>query len=313
LAKIFSPPRQQECDPILICATGFKPEPVFSILGVSNEGITMPAKSSKGRGATQAPGAKSSLRSAATGPTPPAPTDVGALASRLGEMTRLEDRMAAIAAAIHGRVTFSTSLGLEDQAILHAIAATGAGIDVFTLDTGRHFPETLETLEASELRYGLKIRVMAPDARELEELVARDGIFGFRLAVENRKACCDVRKVRPLQRALVGAAGWVSGLRRDQSAGRADVPFAAWDGEHGLIKVNPIADWSLETLQAYVAENNVPVNPLHAKGFPSIGCQPCTRAVRPGEDIRAGRWWWENEDGKECGLHNRPGNKVMAA
>lgn len=292
---------------------GFKPEPIFSTLGVSNEGITMPAKSSQGHGAAEAPGAKTSLRNTAVRTAAPAAADVSALAERLGDMTSLEDRVAEIAAAIHGRVTFSTSLGIEDQAILHAIAATGANIDVFTLDTGRHFPETLETLEASELHYGLKIRVMAPDAREVEELVARDGIFGFRLAVENRKACCDVRKVRPLKRALGGAAGWVSGLRRDQSAGRAEVPFAAWDDEHGLIKVNPIADWSLETLEAYVADNGVPVNALHAKGFPSIGCQPCTRAVRPGEDIRAGRWWWENEDGKECGLHNRPGNKVKAA
>jgi phosphoadenosine phosphosulfate reductase len=116
-----------------------------------------------------------------------------------------------------------------------------------------------------------------------------------------------------LKRALAGAAGWITGLRRDQSAERAAVPFAAWDAEHRLIKVNPIADWSLEQLEAYIAENNVPVNPLHAKGFPSIGCQPCTRAVRPGEDIRAGRWWWENEDGKECGLHNRPSHKDAAA
>lgn len=221
--------------------------------------------------------------------------------------------MAEIAAAIAGRVTFSTSLGIEDQAVLHAIAASSAAVDVFTLDTGRHFPETLETLEASELRYGLKIRVMAPDARDIEELVARDGIYGFRLAVENRKACCEVRKVRPLKRALAGAAGWVTGLRRDQSAGRSAVPFAAWDDENSLVKVNPLADWSLETLEAYVAANDVPVNPLHAKGYPSIGCQPCTRAIRPGEDIRAGRWWWENEDGKECGLHNRPRQKEERA
>jgi phosphoadenosine phosphosulfate reductase len=273
----------------------------------------MPAKSSSRRGAVAAPGAKRSLRSAAGRKAAPAALDPRALANRLAGLERLEDRLAAITRAIKGRVTFSTSLGLEDQAILHAIASTGAKVDVFTLDTGRHFPETLETLEASELRYGIKIRVMAPDAREVEELVARDGIFGFRLAVENRKACCEVRKVRPLKRALEGAAGWVTGLRREQSAERAEVPFAAWDAEHALIKVNPIADWSLEHLEAYVAENNVPVNPLHAKGFPSIGCQPCTRAIRPGEDIRAGRWWWENEDGKECGLHNRPANKVKAA
>jgi phosphoadenosine phosphosulfate reductase len=143
--------------------------------------------------------------------------------------------------------------------------------------------------------------------------VARDGIMGFRQAIENRRACCDIRKVRPLNKALAGAAGWITGLRRDQSAGRAHVPFAAWDANQNLIKLNPIADWSLETLEIYVADNAVPINALHAQGFPSIGCQPCTRAIRPGEDIRAGRWWWENEDGKECGLHNRPKVKDAAA
>jgi phosphoadenosine phosphosulfate reductase len=228
------------------------------------------------------------------------------LATRLGEIGDLEGRIALIARAVPGRSAFSTSLGLEDQAILHAIARTGAGIDVFTLDTGRHFPETLETLARSEQRYGLCIRVLAPAADELEQLVARDGVQGFRLSVDARKACCDVRKVRPLARALRGAAAWITGLRRGQSAGRALVPFAAWDAEHGLIKLNPIADWSAERLDAYIAANDVPVNPLHAQGFPSIGCQPCTRAIRPGEDLRAGRWWWESEDGKECGLHNRP-------
>jgi len=230
----------------------------------------------------------------------------GQLASRLSDISSLEDRIAEIARALPGRITFSTSLGLEDQAILHAIAQTGAGIDIFTLDTGRHFPETLETLEMSERRYGLRIRVLAPAAEDLEQLIERDGVLGFRLSVEARKACCEVRKVRPLERGLKGAAAWITGLRRGQSSGRSIVPFAAWDEEHGLIKINPVADWPLERLEDYIAANDVPVNPLHARGFPSIGCQPCTRAIRPGEDIRAGRWWWENEDGKECGLHNRP-------
>jgi phosphoadenosine phosphosulfate reductase len=226
----------------------------------------------------------------------------------------LEARLAAIADAIPGWVAFSTSLGLEDQAVLHAIAASKRSFDVFTLDTGRHFPETLETIEASELRYApLRIRVVFPDAADVEMLVARDGIMGFRQSIEARKACCDVRKVKPLNTALAGAAGWITGLRRDQSAGRAHVPFASWDGDHQLVKLNPIADWSLEQLEAYIADNSVPVNPLHARGFPSIGCQPCTRAIRPGEDIRAGRWWWENEDGKECGLHNRPKPKEAHA
>ncbi len=277
----------------------------------------MSTKNPSRRGAQSATGARGSRRAPASPVQRRAPADPAAealaLDRRLAAIASLEDRLLEIARTVPGRVTFSTSLGIEDQAVLNGIAASRAAIDVFTLDTGRHFPETLETLEASESRYGIKIRVMFPDAREVEELVARDGIFGFRLDVENRKACCDVRKVRPLKRALAGAAGWVTGLRREQSAGRAHVPFAAWDAENGLVKLNPIADWSLEQLEAYVAANNVPVNPLHARGFPSIGCQPCTRTIKPGEDIRAGRWWWENEDGKECGLHNRPRQKEAAA
>ena len=238
------------------------------------------------------------------------PTDGEAVATdldgRLARLEGLEERIAAVCGAVAGRVAFATSLGLEDQAVLHAIARIAADIDVVTLDTGRHFPETLDTLERSERRYGLRIRVVAPDATELEALVARDGVLGFRHAIEARKACCDVRKVRPLRRALAGAAAWITGLRRGQSAGRGEIAFAAWDAGEALIKVNPLADWSLEQLNAYILANDIPVNPLHARGFPSIGCQPCTRAIRPGEDIRAGRWWWESEDGKECGLHNRP-------
>jgi phosphoadenosine phosphosulfate reductase len=275
----------------------------------------MPTNGPTRRGAPKAPGADQALRAAAaSGASSRSGVEVAvALDRRLAALPRIEDRIAEIVRSIPGRVAFSTSLGIEDQALLHAIAASGDDVDVFTLDTGRHFPETLETLQASEQRYHRRIRVVVPDAREVEELVARDGIFGFRLAVENRKSCCDVRKVRPLKRALEGAAGWITGLRREQSAGRAHVPFAAWGEEHGLIKVNPMADWTLAQVEAYVAENKVPLNALHAKGFPSIGCQPCTRAIRPGEDIRAGRWWWENEDRKECGLHNRPVQKEAAA
>ena len=275
----------------------------------------MSMKSSHQSGATKAPGSKRAAPrpAGAQRPAREPVRDVAALDRRLAAIDRLEDRLHEITSAIPGRVTFSTSLGLEDQAIVHAIAASGAGIDVFTLDTGRHFPETLETLDESERRYGLNIRVVAPDADELEALVARDGINGFRLAVENRKACCEVRKVRPLKRALAGAQGWITGLRRSQSTERTETPFAEWDQAHGLIKVNPITDWSLEQLEAYIAANNVPINPLHAKGFPSIGCQPCTRAIKAGEDLRAGRWWWENEEGKECGLHNRPHQKEAAA
>ncbi len=221
----------------------------------------------------------------------------------LANSPSLEDRIRQIRGAIRGRIAFATSLGLEDQAVLHAIAATGALIDVVMLDTGRHFPETLETLSESEHRYGLKIRMVVPDARELEALVARDGVLGFRTSIERRRACCEVRKVRPLAQALKGAAAWITGLRRGQSQARADVPFAVWDGAHHMPKLAPLADWDSEQLDAYLGANDVPVNALHARGFPSIGCQPCTRAILPGEDIRAGRWWWEQEDGKECGLH----------
>lgn len=230
------------------------------------------------------------------------------LDTKIAAVKTLEDRIGLIAAEIPGRVTFSTSLGIEDQAITHAIASAAQSIDIFTLDTGRHFPETLDTLFETEARYGIKIRTMFPNAAEVEELVANDGIYGFRYSVEARKACCDIRKVRPLNRALAGAHGWITGLRREQSEGRAVVPFAAFDPAHKLIKLNPIADWTSAQLQSYVEANKIPVNPLHAKGFPSIGCQPCTRAISPGEDFRAGRWWWESENGKECGLHAAPGS-----
>jgi phosphoadenosine phosphosulfate reductase len=234
------------------------------------------------------------------------------LGARLAAAGSLEERIVLISDTARGRVAFSTSLGLEDQAILHAIAATGVPVDVFTLDTGRLFPETIDTIAASERRYGIKIRVVAPDPTELEQLVQRDGIHGFRFSVEARKACCEVRKVQPLRRALAGAATWITGLRRAQSAGRGEVPFTARDAAFGLLKVNPLADWSLDKVERYIDANEVPVNALHARGFPSVGCQPCTRAVAPGEDIRAGRWWWESDDARECGLH-RPQRRLVEA
>lgn len=236
-----------------------------------------------------------------------------ALAGALAAATDLADRVQIVARAVPGRLGFSTSLGIEDQVLLDAIIRSGVGADVFTLDTGRHFPETFDALEASERRYGIKIRVVAPDAHETQALVARDGVYGFRASIEARKACCHVRKVLPLKRALAGAGVWLTGLRRAQSNGRGNVPFVEQDADLGLVKANPLADWPLDRLEAYIASYDVPVNALHARGFPSIGCQPCTRAIRPGEDVRAGRWWWENEDGKECGLHNRPRSKAVAS
>jgi phosphoadenosine phosphosulfate reductase len=230
------------------------------------------------------------------------------LDGRLRALPDLASRIGEISSTIRGRITFSTSLGIEDQVVLHAIAASQADIDVFTLDTGRLFPETIDTLVASERRYGLTIRVLSPEAPAVEELVARDGVFGFRSSPEARKACCGVRKVQPLRRGLDGASGWITGLRQGQSQGRAEIPFATLDAAFGLIKINPLADWPLERLEAYVKANDIPLNPLHAQGFPSIGCHPCTRAIKSGDDIRAGRWWWEVEDGRECGLHARHTN-----
>jgi phosphoadenosine phosphosulfate reductase len=239
------------------------------------------------------------------------------LATHLGLFADLTDRILQVRRAIPGRVTFSTSLGIEDQAVLHAIAVAQTQvkteIDVFTLDTGRLFPESIDTLAASEAHFGIKIRVVVPERDATEALVARDGVLGFRSSVAARQACCDVRKVVPLARALTGASGWITGLRQGQSEGRATVPFASVDPTFDLIKINPLADWSLARLEAYVAAHNIPVNPLHARGFPSIGCQPCTRAIAPGDAIRAGRWWWEHEDGKECGLHNRPSSKTTVS
>jgi phosphoadenosine phosphosulfate reductase len=240
-----------------------------------------------------------------------------ALAARLNSAfarhTDLRERIVLLTREVAGRLVLASSLGLEDQVLLDAVtrADRDQQIDTFTLDTGRHFPNTLELLSRSEAHFDRRIRVYAPQAQAVEELVARDGIQGFRLSVEARKACCAVRKVEPLQRALAGATAWITGLRRGQSSGRADVPFAEWDDAHGLVKVNPIADWSLDDVEDYVRRHDVPVSALHAQGFPSVGCQPCTRAIRPGEDIRAGRWWWENENGKECGLHKSPTRRLL--
>jgi phosphoadenosine phosphosulfate reductase len=235
------------------------------------------------------------------------------LSNHLSRVKNLADRIREMRRRVEGRIVFSTNLGLEDQALLHAIAESGADIDVFTLDTGRLFPEVLETVEISEIRYGMRIRLVAPEASEVEALVARDGVFGFKNSVENRKACCEVRKVRPLNRELKDAQGWITGIRREHSDERSAAPLAAWDDDRALIKVNPVADWSTQELTAYIAANNIPVNPLHARGFISIGCATCTRAVMPGENPRAGRWWWENEEKKECGLHLNPNREGKAA
>ena len=174
---------------------------------------------------------------------------------------------------------------------------------IFTLDTGRLFYETYELMEKTCLRYGISISVYFPEAGRVERMVTEKGINLFYGSVENRKECCHVRKVEPLRRAFEGLDVWICGLRRSQSITRADGQLVEWDEDNGLIKLNPLIGWSEDEVWSYIRENHVPYNTLHDKGFPSIGCQPCTRAVMPGEDIRAGRWWWENQDTRECGLH----------
>ena len=216
----------------------------------------------------------------------------------------LAQRIATIRNVAFGRVVFTTSFGIEDQAITHTICSQALAIDVVTLDTGRLFPQTYELWAQTERRYRRRIQAFYPDRSVAEALVGRQGINGFYTSVEARHACCAVRKVEPLRHALAGTTAWITGLRADQSDDRAGISFAAFDQQHRLIKVNPLFDWTREQVLAFVREHGIPHSPLHDQGFLSIGCAPCTRAIAPGEPERAGRWWWEHER-KECGLHSR--------
>jgi phosphoadenosine phosphosulfate reductase len=224
------------------------------------------------------------------------------LAAKLPALDLFE-RLAAIRADVAGRIVFTTSFGLEDQAIAHALLAQKLAVELVTLDTGRLFPETHEVWAATERRYGTRIVAFAPDHAAVEGLLVRQGSDGMRASVDARLECCAVRKVAPLARALDGAAAWVTGIRADQSAERAGVAPVAFDGDRGLIKANPLFDWSREQTLEFVRAHRIPYNTLHDRGFLSIGCAPCTRALAPGEPERAGRWWWEQEEKKECGLH----------
>lgn len=202
-----------------------------------------------------------------------------------------------------GRAVFTTSLGLEDQVLTSLIAETEADMRIVTLDTGRLFGETEALINETKAHFGLDIEVFKPWKEDVDGFVALYGLNGFYDSVEARHACCHARKLRPLGRALENAEIWVTGLRRGQSGNRARSPLAEWDADRSLLKVNPLADQTLSDLQMFASANNVPINPLHAKGYPSIGCEPCTRAIKPGEPERAGRWWWEQDERRECGLH----------
>jgi phosphoadenosine phosphosulfate reductase len=208
-----------------------------------------------------------------------------------------------IAEAWPRQVVFSTSFSLEDQAITHLIFSNDIAIDLFTLDTGRLFAETYSTWSATLQRYGKAIEAYYPNAGNIQQFVTEKGPNAFYDSVENRKQCCYLRKVEPLKRALSKRKVWITGIRAEHSPNRQEMKQVEWDSENEVFKFHPILHWTQEQLSEFIATYNIPANPLHNKGFVSIGCAPCTRAVQPDEDFRAGRWWWEDADKKECGLH----------
>lgn len=203
------------------------------------------------------------------------------------------------------RIALSSSLSLEDQVITHMMLSIRKNARIFTLDTGRLFPETYSLIDKTNMKYGIKMEIYFPDHEKVEAMTRKHGVNLFYESIEKRKECCNVRKIEPLNRALSTLDVWVCGLRREQSITRGDMKMVEKDPYSNVIKFNPLIDWSLKDVTDYIKANNIPYNPLHDKGYPSIGCQPCTRPVAEGEDIRSGRWWWEDPDKKECGLHKR--------
>lgn len=211
--------------------------------------------------------------------------------------------LAVLAETFPGKVTFSSSFSFEDQVITHDILHNETGVSIFTLDTGRLFPETYSVWNSTNERYSTRIKAYYPNHSMIETFVDEKGPNAFYESVENRKGCCFIRKVEPLGRALQGNAVWVTGLRAEHSTSRNNLDVMEWDDNHKVIKFHPLLYWTTDEVQQYIRKYNIPYNPLHDRGFISIGCAPCTRAIRPGEDFRAGRWWWEDESKKECGLH----------
>ena len=203
------------------------------------------------------------------------------------------------------KVTFGSSMGAEDQVITQMLAENGQVFNIFTLDTARLFPETYDLIDRTNKRYNIQIIPFFPEYKEVEEMVNKHGINLFFDSIDNRHLCCQVRKLNPLKRALIGREAWFTGLRRAQSVTRVDMQIVEWDDNSGMLKINPLIEWSEEKVWTYLEDNKIPYSPLHKKGYPSIGCQPCTRAIMEGEDVRAGRWWWENPDTRECGLHQK--------
>ena len=206
--------------------------------------------------------------------------------------------------AYKGRIALSSSLSIEDQTLTDIIVRQG-GTRIFTLDTGRLFPETHQLIDKTNLTYGIQLEVFFPDYNEVQRMVQEEGINLFYNSIESRHRCCQIRKLEPLNRAFQGLDAWICGLRREQSVTRKDMQVVEWDEIHQLIKVNPLISWTEQQVWDYIKQHHVPDNRLHDRGYPSIGCEPCTRAIQPGEDVRAGRWWWESPDHRECGLHQK--------
>jgi phosphoadenosine phosphosulfate reductase len=200
-------------------------------------------------------------------------------------------------------LAFSSSMGAEDQVLTHMIWTEYPDTRIFTLDTGRLFQETYELMDKIRQRYGRSIEIYFPAREDVEKMVSEKGINLFYTNIENRMKCCHIRKTVPLSRALKGVEVWVTGIRRDQAITRYAAPMVEWNDQYKLLKINPLRDWTQEMVWDYIHKNDIPYNSLHDKGFPSIGCAPCTRAISTGEDIRAGRWWWELAENKECGIH----------
>ena len=203
------------------------------------------------------------------------------------------------------KIALSSSLGLEDQVLTDMIVKIDRNARIFTLDTGRLFPETYQLIDKTNLKYNIKIEVFFPEHGQVEKMVNHEGMNLFYESIEKRKRCCHIRKLQPLSRAFETLDAWICGLRSEQSVTRQDVQMIQWDEINNMLKINPLIHWTEDQVWHYIKENRVPYNKLHDKGFPSIGCEPCTRAVESGEDIRAGRWWWESPEHKECGLHKK--------
>lgn len=208
------------------------------------------------------------------------------------------------------KIVLASSLGLEDQVLTHMATSINPKTRIFVLDTGRLHNETYEVLALSAKKYAINYEILYPNTNNVEKMVQKKGINLFYESIENRKECCFVRKVEPLNRILKTTEAWITGLRASQAHSRQDMHVVEWDSNHSIIKLNPLLHWSFEDVKKYIAEHNIPYNKLHDQGYPSIGCAPCTRAIEPGEDIRAGRWWWETPEGKECGLHVVDGKLV---